>query len=171
MSMLWSRSAPPTVPAAPAAVPDAQALRRTALHAAWRRDRRVGRRRVALRWLVWAFWRYGVPMAAVLALALAVWLWLLPATHQMLTGQTMTQAATLPQKEPPIVDSPQTADTSARPSVNAEDAAPESIRLRLASDWPVPGATPSPTLAEPAAAQTVQDPSLKPENWLHSKEP
>lgn len=169
--MLWSRSAPPIVPAAPATVPDAQALRRAAFEASWQRDRRVGQRRVALRWLVWAFWRYGVPLVAVLALALAAWLWLLPGAHRLLSGQTTTPAATPQAKTPAMVNAPQVPDPSAQPEATSTDAPPESIRLRLESDWPAPGATPSPTLSAPAAAPTVQDPSLKPENWLHSKEP
>ncbi len=35
-------------------------------------DRRVARRRLALRWLVWAWWRIGLPV--LLVLALAIWL-------------------------------------------------------------------------------------------------
>lgn len=177
--MLWSRSASPTVPAAPATVPDAQALRRAALQTAWRRDRRVGRRRVALRWLVWAFWRYGVPMATVLALALAVWLWLLPGIHRSLVSTPTEAAATQPANTPQGAQAPTTQGVTVRtegtqsalPDTTAEDVDSGSIRLRLEPGWLDPGRAPRPQLSPPATTESVQDPSLKPENWLHSKEP
>jgi hypothetical protein len=53
-------------------VPSSDTVRRAALSASWARDRRVARRRLALRWLFWAWWRIGLPV--LLALALAVWL-------------------------------------------------------------------------------------------------
>jgi hypothetical protein len=56
----------------PAAVPSSDTVRRTALSASWARDRRVARRRLAFRWLFWAWWRIGLPV--LLTLALAVWL-------------------------------------------------------------------------------------------------
>jgi hypothetical protein len=177
--MLWSRSVPPTVPAAPATVPDAQALRRAALQAAWRRDRRVGRRRVALRWLMWAFWRYGIPMATVLALALAVWLWLLPGIHRSLASTPSAAAATQPVNTPRAAQAPTAPEATARtegtpsasPDTTTEDVDSGSIRLRLEPGWLDPGRAPRPQLSPPATTESVQDPSLKPENWLHSKEP
>ena len=52
------------------------ALRRAALEKSWQRDRRVGRRRVAWRWMLWLLWRYGLPAAAAGVLAAAaVWGW------------------------------------------------------------------------------------------------
>jgi len=56
--------------------PDAEALRQAALRASWARDRRVARRRLALRWLAWAFWRYGLALLLVLTLAASVAAWL-----------------------------------------------------------------------------------------------
>jgi len=56
----------------PAAVPSSDTVRQAALSASWARDRRVARRRLAIRWLFWAWWRFGLPV--LLALALAVWL-------------------------------------------------------------------------------------------------
>lgn len=54
--------------AAPAPLPDPDALRRAALAASWQRDRHVGRRRLAWRHLQWFLARRVVPALAVLAL-------------------------------------------------------------------------------------------------------
>jgi hypothetical protein len=72
--MLWRR--PPQIRLIPqiAPVPDAEAVRRAALQASWRRDRWVARRRVWLRWLVWVTARYLMP--ALLVFGLGAWLWL-----------------------------------------------------------------------------------------------
>jgi hypothetical protein len=53
-------------------VPSTEAIRQAALSASWARDRRVARRRLAWRWLLWAGWRIGLPL--LLALALVAWL-------------------------------------------------------------------------------------------------
>lgn len=82
--MPWPSSRSRRPISAPAAVPDPQALRRAALQASWRRDRQVARLRLARRWLVWACWRYLLPVALVLAAALLAWLWLLPGLHALL---------------------------------------------------------------------------------------
>ena len=59
-----------------AAIPGSDTVRRAALSASWARDRQVARRRLALRWLLWASWRIVLPvlLALVLALVLTVWL-------------------------------------------------------------------------------------------------
>ncbi len=74
--MPWSKN-PPTQTPSPtprgrAAVPTSEAIRRAALGASWARDHRVARRRLALRWLLWAGWRIGLPV--LIALAVAAWL-------------------------------------------------------------------------------------------------
>jgi len=56
----------------PVALPEADALRRSALEASWRRDRRVGRRRLAWRYITWAAGRAAVAGIPVLAIFL-VW--------------------------------------------------------------------------------------------------
>ncbi|MCW5654711.1 hypothetical protein [Hydrogenophaga sp.] len=66
---------PEPLPSSQAPHPQAEAIRVAALQASWRRDRQVGRRRLALRWLAWAFWRYGLALLLVLAFAAAVGLW------------------------------------------------------------------------------------------------
>jgi len=60
------------------AVPSSDTVRQAALRASWARDHRVARRRLAFRWLLWAWWRIGLPV--LVALALAVWwlLWQMP---------------------------------------------------------------------------------------------
>lgn len=55
---------------------DADALRQAALRSSWARDQRVARRRLALRWLAWAFWRYGIAILLVVAVAVSVVAWM-----------------------------------------------------------------------------------------------
>lgn len=151
--MLWSRSTSPTVQAAPAAVPDAQALRRAALQASWQRDRRVGQRRLALRWLVWALRRFGVPVVLALAAAGAVWLWLQPNTHAArdATIQSPPRTAEPPKAVNPLIQ--------------------EAIRLRMEPVWLPRGAAAPVSPTPPAATEDASEPQLKPDHWLHSKEP
>ncbi len=61
--------------------PDAEALRQAALRSSWARDQRVARRRLALRWLAWAFWRYGLAILLVVAVAASVVAWMLSISH------------------------------------------------------------------------------------------
>jgi hypothetical protein len=73
------------MPASPGQVPHTQALLQAALAASWQRDRRVVRRRLALRWLVWGLWRC-VALVLLLALAWAAWRWLMPEIHLQQTA-------------------------------------------------------------------------------------
>jgi hypothetical protein len=86
-----------------AARPDAEALRQASLRASWARDRRVGRRRVALRWLVWAFWRYGLPLLLVLVVAASVATWIRSAAQasQRAPRFTVLPAPPAPGNTPP----------------------------------------------------------------------
>ncbi|WP_439587320.1 hypothetical protein [Hydrogenophaga sp.] len=95
--------------------PDAEALRQSALRASWTRDRRVSRRRVALRWFAWAFWRYGLALLLVLAAAAAVAVWMLSVSQTSLhsprftvmPAQPAASTAPLPPSEiPPIRQEP-----------------------------------------------------------------
>ena len=77
--MAWTSRAPELQPAVvqervPVPVPDIERLRRDALQASWRRDRRVARRRTFLRWALW----YGLRGLPLLLLAAALSIWLLP---------------------------------------------------------------------------------------------
>ena len=73
--MQWQRSEhqQPPSPRRRPSVPDSEAVRLAALQASWRRDRRVARRRIFWRWIVWFALRY-LPWLLV-ALALLMWLW------------------------------------------------------------------------------------------------
>ncbi|MGE0098365.1 MAG: hypothetical protein AB7S86_08440 [Hydrogenophaga sp.] len=73
--------------------PDAEALRQAALRASWVRDRRVGRRRVAVRWIAWAFWRYGLALLLVLVMAVAVVAWV---AHLSQAGQRAPRFTVVP---------------------------------------------------------------------------
>lgn len=68
--MRWRPSQPAAIPAHAQPVPDAEALRRALLAASWQRDRAVSRRRLAWRWLLWAFKRHGPKLLLVAALLL-----------------------------------------------------------------------------------------------------
>ena len=77
--MAWISRAPELQPAVgqarvPVPVPDIERLRRNALQASWRRDRRVARRRTFIRWALW----YGLRGLPLLLLAAALSIWLLP---------------------------------------------------------------------------------------------
>jgi hypothetical protein len=95
--------------------PDAEALRQAALRASWSRDRRVARRRVALRWLAWAFWRYGLPILLVVVVGATVVAWMLSISQTsqssprftVMPAQPAAGAATVTSSEtPPIRQEP-----------------------------------------------------------------
>jgi hypothetical protein len=164
--MTWIQSAPElprSFGAAP--VPDIEALRRAALQASWRRDRRVAQRRMAMRWIAWYTLR-GLPL---LAIAAGVMLWLSNRPAGRPAGQSPA-AVTMPLKPvPPQVqpgevalqlrlESPlQPLSPAANTAATAQAASPQSSGVPLA-DRAAP-ATDSPS------------PQLKPDNWLHSQEP
>lgn len=91
--------------------PDPDALRQVALRASWTRDRRVARRRVALRWLAWAFWRYGLALLLVVAVAVSVVWWMQNISQTSLRSPRFTvmpaqpgaNAAPLPSSETPTI--------------------------------------------------------------------
>lgn len=77
--MQRSHPVPPQAPAAPGQVPSTQALLQTALAASWQRDRRVGLRRLAWRWLIWGLWRCAA-LVLLLTVLWAAWHGLVPET-------------------------------------------------------------------------------------------
>ncbi|MCU0955852.1 MAG: hypothetical protein MUF55_00600 [Hydrogenophaga sp.] len=180
--MPWRRSERPHPPLTPRPVPDPEQVRRAALAASWQRDRRIAKRRLAWRWLLWFVGRYFLHMLGVVALLLlAGWLLRHP------PGTRDPEQATLPMGESGASQArPASAhageDRSAWPGLSL---IPEStysalpttdlgaIELRSTRQLS-PEATPDPpkpqTLPADAPADTIA-PSLKPENWLHSKEP
>lgn len=171
-------------------VPDAEAVRQAALRASWRRDRWVARRRLLGRWLLWCLRRYVLPIVLVIGLGLLLWLGVWPSLRKPVepTRQAAVSSAPL-QSTPPMPPMgtgpvPQSPITPLPANVSPPSATPTSgivpvdtaqnAGLRLDTHWP--------TLATAqASAQTApqtQPPSpptspshLKPENWLHSKEP
>lgn len=174
--MLWHRPAQPlnSPPAAPAPVPDTAAVRRAALQASWRRDRWVARRRLGLRWLLWVSGRYLLP--ALLILALGAWLWLgvLPGRGNTLGPHSGTPPAAFPtsQAEPEPVAPP---SDSPPPPVQAMLLSPEGeelptpLSLRFEPRWAA--ASGRTTVPATPTTETATSPHLKPDNWLHSKEP
>lgn len=166
--MLWSRTEPHKLPSPPASVPDTQALLHTALQASWKRDRRVGKSRLALRWLLWAFLRYGLPMVLMLAAAVALWVWLLPGLHQTLamTRQSRLPTVVAPEQAPLVPATAAVITTDDIPADNTDTLQLSPEKTLMPSRTPPGGTNPLPTTIDP-----VNNPSLKPENWLHSKEP
>ncbi len=60
---------------------DTNALLEAALYASWQRDQRVGRRRLAMRWVLWWLWKYGIYVLAVLAMLVAAFFLLYPKAY------------------------------------------------------------------------------------------
>jgi hypothetical protein len=60
---------------------DTNALLEAALYASWQRDQRVGRRRVAMRWVLWWLWKYGIYVLAVLAMLVSAFFLLYPEAY------------------------------------------------------------------------------------------
>lgn len=121
--MPWPKASSTPTPNLPvqhaAAVPSSDTVRRAALNASWARDRQVARRRLALRWLLWALWRIVLPvlLTLILALVLAVWLlgqmspantpaWLGPVTASVPFGLSNSTAKPPATASPPFENAP-----------------------------------------------------------------
>ncbi len=78
----------------------AEAVRLAALQTSWRRDRSVARRRLAVRWFAWAFWRYGLPVLLVLGTAACVAAWIQHAARTSLHAPRFTVLPTPAQPNP-----------------------------------------------------------------------
>lgn len=163
--MLWhgDERLPPSAPSRTPVVPGSDALRQAALEASWRRDRKVAQRRIAWRWLVWCLQRYSLPaLGALGAVALVAYLagvWPRgPAETKVTTPDLM---ATDPSLSAPVPVPSPTAGTTAEV---------EQAPLRLRGSARLNDAPPAavPENADPVSADTL---TLKPETWLHSKEP
>lgn len=131
----------------------------SALQASWRRDRRVARRRIVWRWMLWYAQRCAPALLALLALLvvagyLAGWLPAMPWTDKR--PAKAVAAAHVPPVAP--VASPESAaETNNTP-----------LTLHLSRQLE-PHAAATALLGD---AQTSADTlTLTPENWLHSKEP
>lgn len=168
--MPWPKSASTPSSVAPFSVPCAEAVRLAALEASWRRDKRVARRRLFWRWTLWYIQRYHRHVLVLIALALAAayfsgarW----PASSGPTdkhpgTNAVPSNASDSPQALEPVV----VAEPPSGP--DAASVMDEPVTLRTSPQLGVPSATPSsaPTFSGPP--DTLP---LKPETWLHSKEP
>jgi hypothetical protein len=65
---------------------DTNALLEAALYASWQRDQRVGRRRLAVRWVLWWLWKYGIYVLAVLAMLVLAFFLLYPEAYSSPTA-------------------------------------------------------------------------------------
>ena len=157
--MLWRRSVQTPASSLTPLVPEGEAVRLSALQASWRRDRWVAKRRVALRWLAWLGWRYGLPaLGTVTALAIA---WRLVLAWPL--GES-SEVMAIPDAAPVHA-----------PATPAQDEPP--MKLRFDPAWPDAAPASSQTISPKTPSLSKPDaddpstPHLKPENWLHSKEP
>ncbi len=158
--MLWRRSAQTPAPSLAPLVPEGESVRLSALQASWRRDRWVARRRLALRWLAWIGWRYGLPALGLLAAVTLAW--------RIVLGWPTGTVHELPASPPVPTLAPE-------PTSHAQEE--PMMRLRLDPAWPSAQDAPGRQAPIPFPAASDSDattrftPHLKPENWLHSKEP
>ena len=167
--MQWQRSEDlPTPHRNPKSIPDSESVRLAALQASWNRDRRVAQRRVAWRWITWSVQRYAPhTLAGMVVLAGAAYFsglrpqWPASDDHQ----QASHEAA--PRYTPPsvptvsvVVETPVHMFDTVTTDANAPLVLRNSLNIESRSAGP-----------EPVAEVSADTLSLKPENWLHSKEP
>ena len=151
-----------------APVPDIDVLRRAALQASWRRDRRIARRRTAVRWALWYGVR-GLPLLMVAA-AVAVWLLVPREDHSRtpVTPPALSVQPNPPHDEPGIQLKLESPFRPTQPVANVPAAAanlPGAVAPAIALPLSQPLSQPVPLpLPQPS-------PQLKTDNWLHSKEP
>lgn len=152
-------------------VPDAEAVRRAALQASWRRDRAVARRRLIWRWLVWLVQRHYLYLLVLLALAVGwphietIFARMSPTPAQAPTPQA-TQTPLVPPVPTPATETPAvSAPLDAATPQDSEAPALLRTSLTLSPFALDPEAMPAPPSLPPDTLP------LKPENWLHSKEP
>lgn len=166
--MPWPKSATTPSSVAPFSVPCAEAVRLAALEASWRRDKRVARRRLFWRWTLWYIQRYHRHALALMALVLAM---------AYFSGARWPAANGLPQTPPVLNTTPLNAGVPPQaPLVEAEPPAQSGataetdgpVTLRPALQLAETSATPD---SVPIAAGPPDTLPLKPETWLHSKEP
>ena len=144
--MLWRRSVQTPAPSLAPLVPEGESVRLSALQASWRRDRWVARRRLALRWLAWIGWRYGLPALGLVAALTLAW--------RIVLGWP---AGDVPPR-PGIAPCPQ----PMRPSPISHTQDEPTVRLRFDPAWPDASA---PAISNhlpqnSAGCQTLKPPSL-----------
>lgn len=138
------------------------------LRASWQRSQRVARRRIAWRWLLWYTPRYLLPGLALCAAVVGLWYALRPAPSPGVAAL------------PPAATPPAAQGLNAGPGIEAGAAAPEPAgmpTLTLERSWGTVTGARAPATGLPAATDpkpptdTTLPIPLKPDNWLHSKEP
>ncbi|WP_157572012.1 hypothetical protein [Hydrogenophaga taeniospiralis] len=175
---------------AKAPVPDTEAVRQTALRASWRRDRWVARRRLLGRWLLWCLKRYVLPIVLIVGLVLLLWLGVWPSLSKTAETARPAVASSIPLPPTPSIPptgtgpglqgpiTPPPANDSSPSTTPASGVDPveaaQDAGLRLETRWSTATTAQTPVQATPPAPPPSRPPSpshLKPENWLHSKEP
>ena len=181
LAMVWHRPVshlPRSFGTAP--VPDIDGLRRAALQASWRRDRRVAQRRMAMRWAGWYALR-GLPLMAIAA---AAWLWALPLLNERALATANAPAQQASPTSSALVVSARSAAEVTPPMPAVPDPKPSEPELQLRLESPFQAAPPKATTQaadtsaarvqpadKAASAKESPSPQLKPDNWLHSQEP
>lgn len=170
--MSWQRSehlqAPPTD--FPPKIPGSDTLRQAALQASWQRDKRVAQRRIAWRWVLWYLRKYS--LVVVVGLVLLTGVAYLGGAFSGWAEDSIQAAAHPTAVAAPVLHRPSLVPTTTQPSLSepvtdfSEHLDPLILRTStlLAKRTAAP---PSPPLSV-ATADTL---TLKPETWLHSKEP
>ena len=180
--MPWRRHERPKPPSSPHAVPDPESVRRAALAASWQRDRRIAHRRLAWRWALWFVRRYFLHILGVLILLLlAGWLQrsqpgVGPVNHASPPASASDSSPFVPvvlQPTQPVPAWPVPTSIPATTYIELPAQELNALTLRMASQLTLEtqsmSQVTSPHLTEPTAQPVI--PSLKPESWLHSKEP
>ena len=168
--MLWRRSeTPPSPHEGPPSIPGSDAVRQAALQASWRRDRRVAQRRIAWRWVTWYFQRFSPYVVAGFAVLVgAAYLqgslpsWQSSGDPPDAPEPAVAHAPYLPPVVPTVQVTSPRAPHDAVPTIER----PLTLRASL-----VLGAHPDAPSPAPDTKTSPDTLSLKPENWLHSKEP
>lgn len=184
--MPWRRSERPQPPPTPLPVPDAEAVRRAALLASWQRDRRVAKRRLAWRWILWYAHQYRWYLLAFMGVL--AWVGVSMVRQPVVrSAPQRPDAVSMPDARPstPTQDVLVTAPSSdATPPLPAATLIPATtyaglpdldraaVRLRpSATREPPPQVTSNASQLPVVGPDTSMTPSLIFENWLHSKEP
>lgn len=168
--MLWQSNPSPQPPATSALkVPSAEAVRLAALEASWRRDKRVAQRRLFWRWTLWYIQRFYARVLVGLALISgAVYL----SDHWFGRPLTAGEATSAPANPSVVGPAESTEAAVPSPPQPAQTVAPDWVDepMKLKTFRQLGVRTSSATTASAPSGQT-DTLSLKPENWLHSKEP
>lgn len=168
--MLWQRSEPLKSPhELPPPIPGSDLVRQAALQASWRRDRRVAQRRIAWRWTVWYLQRFSPHALAGVALlaGAAYFSGSLPSWpgHADRPEKADSALARVPYSPPSVPTAPVNAPLAEQHTGQDSDV-PLTLRASLALGTTAIAPTPAPETG--ISPDTL---TLKPENWLHSKEP